>query len=164
MISRWPAEPTHQPSAPDHTTSPSRGVVEIELYKSYDWDMSPSPDEPTDSVHILPVSEARDQLPELLNRAAYTGQVTYITKRGQRVGAIVPVEVAEAAEQAEDEYLSRLASEAEAELAAGGTTRPLEEVLTELGLTHGGSVAPAPREGDPPAVSPVGNVERRPHP
>jgi antitoxin Phd len=120
--------------------------------------MSSLPDEFPDS---LPVSEARDQLAELLNRASYTGQITYVTKRGQRVGAIVPVHVAQAAEAAEAAYLARLAAEAEAELDAGGTTRPLSQVLADLELNPG-PVAPAPREGDPPAVPSTGDAERRP--
>lgn len=71
---------------------------------------------------------------DVLGRARYAGQITYITKRGQRVGAVVPVEVAEAAESAEDAYLSGLARDAEAELATGATTRPLGEVVAELKL------------------------------
>ncbi len=82
----------------------------------------------------LPISEARDHFADVLGRATYAGQITYITKRGQRVGAVVPVEVAEEAEAAEDAYLSGLARDAEAELAAGAVTRPLSEVLTNLEL------------------------------
>lgn len=121
-------------------------------YNLYTWDMS------AQHQDELSVSQARDQLPELLNQAAYTGRITYVTRRGQRIGAIVPLEVAEAAEAEEDAYLSRLAAEAEEELASGGTTRPLGQVIADLGLAeppppprtsddHLTSSAPAPRRG-----------------
>jgi prevent-host-death family protein len=123
-------------------------VLASDSYESYAWVVtSPGRDE-------LPISEARDHLTEVVGQATYTGQITYITKRGRRVGAIVPVEVAEAAEAAEDAYLSRLARDAEAELAAGAPTRTLSEVVAELDLgsisdqvdegVDGGTV-PAPR-------------------
>lgn len=51
--------------------------------------------------------------------------------------------MAEAAEAAEDAYLSGLARDAEAELAAGATARPLSEVLTELDLHE-------PDDAEPP--------------
>ena len=119
--------------------------------------MSSLPDEFPDS---LPVSEARDQLAELLNRALYTEQITYVTKQGQRVGAIVPVHVAQAGEDAEDAYLARLAAEAETELDAGGTA--FYQARFSPTAASGGAVAPAPREGDSPAVSSTGDTERHP--
>lgn len=88
----------------------------------------------TSSPEELPISDARDHLTEVVARATYGGQITYITKRGRRVGAIVPAEVAEAAEHAEDAYLARLARDAEAELAAGAPTRALAEVIADLDL------------------------------
>jgi antitoxin Phd len=39
----------------------------------------------------LPISDARDQLAEIVNRATYAGSVTYLTRRGRRVAAIVPL-------------------------------------------------------------------------
>ncbi|MGH8965017.1 MAG: type II toxin-antitoxin system prevent-host-death family antitoxin [Actinomycetes bacterium] len=99
----------------------------------------------------LPISEARDHLTEVVARATYGGQITYVTKRGRRVGAIVPVEVAEAAEAAEDEYLSGLARDAEAELATGAPARPLAEVLGDLDLGHIDDTA-GEDEPDPPIV------------
>ncbi|MCH6165958.1 type II toxin-antitoxin system prevent-host-death family antitoxin [Pseudonocardia alaniniphila] len=82
----------------------------------------------------LPISDARDHFADVLGRATYAGQITYITKRGQRVGAVVPVEVAEAAEAAEDAHLWRLAREAAEELDAGASTRPLLDVADELDI------------------------------
>lgn len=37
----------------------------------------------------MPISEARDKLADVVNRAAYTGEPTYITRRGRRLAAIV---------------------------------------------------------------------------
>lgn len=42
--------------------------------------------------------EARDTLPDIVNEAAVRGTVTYLTNRGRRVAAIVPVVIAEQAE------------------------------------------------------------------
>jgi hypothetical protein len=52
------------------------------------------------------------------------------------------------AEAAEDAYLSRLATEADAELAAGASTRALGEVLVDLGLIEW-PVVPQQKHGRP---------------
>lgn len=44
------------------------------------------------------VRELRDDLADVLNEAAVRGQITYVTNRGRRIAAVVPVPVAEAAE------------------------------------------------------------------
>lgn len=44
--------------------------------------------------------EVRAHLADAVNEAAVRNQITYITQRGRRVAAIVPVAVAEKAEQA----------------------------------------------------------------
>jgi prevent-host-death family protein len=100
----------------------------------------------------LPISDARDHFADVLGRATYAGQITYITKRGQRVGAVVPVDVAEAAEAAEDEYLSRLARDADEELGTGAPTRPLADLVEELDL------------GLPQQKTGPGDTDRRPRP
>lgn len=85
-------------------------------------------------AHDLPITNARDRLADVVNEAAYTGQVTYLTRRGRRLAAIVSVETAEAAERWEDEQLGRMADHALAEMARTGETPvPLEEVRAELG-------------------------------
>ncbi|MFL6094049.1 MAG: type II toxin-antitoxin system Phd/YefM family antitoxin [Blastococcus sp.] len=79
----------------------------------------------------MPVSDARDHLADVVNRAAYSGEAVYITRRGRRLAAIVPAEVLEAIEAAED------AADVEAVLAAraeGGAAVPWDEVKAELGL------------------------------
>lgn len=43
-------------------------------------------------------AEVRRELAAILNTTAVRGEITYITQRGRRVAAIVPLHVAEAAE------------------------------------------------------------------
>lgn len=43
----------------------------------------------------LPIFRARNQLAEVIEKARYFEGVTYLTNRGKRVAAVVPVEVAE---------------------------------------------------------------------
>ncbi|MBQ1067156.1 type II toxin-antitoxin system prevent-host-death family antitoxin [Micromonospora chalcea] len=50
----------------------------------------------------LPISDARDRLADVVSRAYYAGRITYVTRRGQRLAAVVPAELAEAIERAED--------------------------------------------------------------
>lgn len=52
----------------------------------------------------MSVAEARSQFADVLNEAAVRGRITYITNRGRRYAAVVPVQVAETAEQAQDEH------------------------------------------------------------
>lgn len=82
----------------------------------------------------LAVTDVRDRLADVVNEAAYGGQVTYVTRHGHRLAAIVPVETAEAAERWEDERLGRMADEALEEMARTGE-KPvsLDEVRRELG-------------------------------
>jgi prevent-host-death family protein len=47
-------------------------------------------------------SEARDQLPELLNRAAYRGERYVIERHGKAVAAVVPLAVLDRLEELED--------------------------------------------------------------
>ena len=47
----------------------------------------------------LPISDARDRLADVVSRAYYAGRITYVTRRGQRLAAVVPAELAEAIEQ-----------------------------------------------------------------
>jgi prevent-host-death family protein len=38
----------------------------------------------------MPISDAREHLAEVVNRAAYSGGVTYLTRGGRRLAAVVP--------------------------------------------------------------------------
>ncbi|WP_308440999.1 type II toxin-antitoxin system prevent-host-death family antitoxin [Microbispora rosea] len=51
----------------------------------------------------MSVADARRLFADVLNDAAVRGRITYITNRGRRVAAIVPVPVAEAAELVQGE-------------------------------------------------------------
>ena len=46
----------------------------------------------------VPVGKARAHLADILNAASARSRITYITSRGRRVAAIVPLAVAERAE------------------------------------------------------------------
>lgn len=94
---------------------------------SYDWYMA----EPT---HDLTISDARDHLAEVVSRAAYAGRITYVTRRGQRLAAIVPAEMAEAIERAEDADDIAAAREALARIDAGDKPVSLADLRAELGL------------------------------
>lgn len=48
----------------------------------------------------MPVAEFRKELADVINAAATRGRITYVTNRGRRIAAMVPLNIAE---QAEDE-------------------------------------------------------------
>lgn len=87
---------------------------------------------PEPSLGDLRITDARDRLAEVVNEAAYAGTVTYITRHGRRVAAVVSAEDAERLEHAEDAYLARLAGEALAEVEAGAELVPWEQAKAEL--------------------------------
>jgi len=85
----------------------------------------------------LSVSQARDQFSDAVNRAAFGGEITYITRgRGQkRAAAIVPAELVERYEVMIDEEDGRVAQQRLADLDHGRTTAiPADEVARTLGL------------------------------
>lgn len=89
----------------------------------------------SENLHDVSITDARERLADVVNEAAYTGQVTYLTRRGRRLAAIVSVATAEAAERWEDEQLSRMADESLAEMTrTDELPAPLDEVRGELGL------------------------------
>lgn len=57
----------------------------------------------------MPITEARTHLADVVNSAVYAGTVTYLTRRGRRLAAIVP-----AARLAADQAAAREAAIAEA--------------------------------------------------
>lgn len=85
----------------------------------------------------LSVSQARDKFSDAVNRAAFGGEITYVTRgRGQqRAAAIVPAELVERYEAMIDSEDGRVAQERLADLDAGRTTPILaDEVARTLGL------------------------------
>jgi prevent-host-death family protein len=79
------------------------------------------------------VSEARQDLAELVNRAAYRGERVRVTRRGKAIAAIVPIEDVDFLERYEDAMDLRLAMEALAD-PENAATYSLDEVEKELGL------------------------------
>ncbi len=69
----------------------------------------------------LSVAEAREQFSEAINRAAYGKERIFVTRRGKRVVAIVPVEDVEALEAIEDRIDLEEAAKARAEAKEKGT-------------------------------------------
>jgi prevent-host-death family protein len=53
----------------------------------------------TDGPVEMNTRDVRAKIADVVNAAAVYGQTTYITHRGRRVAAVVPVPVAEAAER-----------------------------------------------------------------
>jgi hypothetical protein len=85
----------------------------------------------------LPVHQARDHFSEAVNRAAYAGEVTWVTRgrNRQRAAAIVPAWLVEAYEQMLDDQDGRIAAERLAEIRAGhADTVPAQDAAQELGL------------------------------
>ncbi|MHA6798679.1 type II toxin-antitoxin system Phd/YefM family antitoxin [Bounagaea algeriensis] len=68
-------------------------------------------DDPSDGVDVN-LSNARPHLSDYAEKAKQ-GQTVYLTNRGKRVAALVPVDVAEAHAELEDTYWARRAAEAE---------------------------------------------------
>ncbi|WP_199435571.1 type II toxin-antitoxin system prevent-host-death family antitoxin [Qaidamihabitans albus] len=69
----------------------------------------------------LAVSDARNRIAELVD-SAEDGEIAYLTRRGTRVAAIVPADVAEEHERLEDQYWSRRAEQARERIASGEDT------------------------------------------
>jgi len=96
--------------------------------------MSALPEESGVSTDVteLPVSEARNRMAELLDAVA-DGEFVYLTRRGRRVAALLPADIAERYEQIEDDYWARRAAEAHERLAAHPeATVPWDQVIAEL--------------------------------
>jgi prevent-host-death family protein len=95
--------------------------------------MSAQPVGPADEHGVieLPASEARSRISELLDAVA-SGEFIYLTRRGKRVAALMPADIAENYEKIEDEYWARRADEARARLAAGeDEVIPFDQLIAE---------------------------------
>jgi len=71
----------------------------------------------------LSVSQARDRLSDAVNRAAFGGEITYVTRgrSQQRAAAIVPAELVERYEAMLDAQDGEIAAKRLAEIEAGRT-------------------------------------------
>ena len=87
------------------------------------------------SGHRLPVSEARQDLAEMLNRVAYGHERIILGRRGKSVAALVPMEDLELIEKLEDEIDVAAAKRVIAEMKRKGEKPiPWSKVKKELGL------------------------------
>lgn len=93
------------------------------MYMTYIWSMS--------APHDLEVTvtDARGQLPELLETQVRDGGVVYLTRYGRRVGAVVPADVAERIAELEDAYWT---ARAEQVLAKNEPTMAWDEAVAKL--------------------------------
>ena len=83
----------------------------------------------------LSVSQARDHFSDAVNRAAFGGEITYVTRgRGHhRAAAIVPADLVERYEELIDREDGRIATERLADIEAGRvTTLSADEVARVL--------------------------------
>ncbi|WP_432821825.1 type II toxin-antitoxin system Phd/YefM family antitoxin [Trichloromonas sp.] len=78
------------------------------------------------------VSDARENLGEVVDRARYTHERVVLTKRGKEVGAIISIDDLRLLEMLEDQLDIKMAREAIAE--SRGERIPYEEVRKKLGL------------------------------
>lgn len=97
------------------------GTMAYETYTPYSGIMSE-----------MPVSDARQHLSDVVNRAAYSGEAVYLTRRGRRLAAVVPVEMLEAMEAAQDAADVAAAREA---LAEDGPIVSLADFRAQLGMS-----------------------------
>jgi len=82
----------------------------------------------------LNVSRARDEFPEVVNRAAYAKERTIVSRRGKDVAAVVPMEDLRRLERLTREEQDRLdIEEARIALAEPGRRLPLREFMKGLG-------------------------------
>jgi prevent-host-death family protein len=84
----------------------------------------------------LPVSKAREDLADALNRVAYRGERIVLERRGKRVAAIVSVEDLDLLEELEDQMDLESARKALADVRRHGTV-PWEKVKTALRQRRG---------------------------
>jgi len=83
------------------------------------------------------VSKAREEFPDILNRAAYAKERTIVSRRGKDLAAVIPIEDLRLLERLAREEIDRIDIEdARAALkeAEEKGTIPLEEVKKRLGL------------------------------
>ncbi len=85
----------------------------------------------------LNVSKAREEFPDVLNRAAYGKERTIVSRRGKELAAVIPIEDLRLLERLAQEEMDRVdledARAALAEAEEKGTI-PLEKAKKRLGL------------------------------
>lgn len=106
------------------------GCQPAHLLASYASGMNAELSGSADSGDVLelPATEARNRMAELLDAVA-EGNFVYLTRRGKRVAALMPADVAENYERVEDEYWARRADEAREQ---AGDAVPWEQAIAAL--------------------------------
>jgi prevent-host-death family protein len=85
----------------------------------------------------LNVSKAREEFPDVVNRAAYGKERTIVSRRGKDLAAVIPMEDLRLLERLAQDEMDRIDMEAaHAALAEPGENIPLERVKEELGLSE----------------------------
>jgi len=89
----------------------------------------------------LSISKAREEFPEVLNRAAYGKERTIVSRRGKDLAAVIPIEDLRLLERLAREEVERLDIEdarAALQEAKEKGTIPLRELMQELGNSRSG--------------------------
>ena len=84
----------------------------------------------------LTIMKAREELPEIISRAAYGSETTVVSRRGKDLAAIIPMEDLHLLERLAKEELDRIdIADALASLEDGKKhgTIPLRDLMLELG-------------------------------
>jgi len=84
----------------------------------------------------LSVSKAREEFPEVVNRAAYGKERTIVSRRGKDLAAVIPIEDLRLLERLAQEEIDRIdVEDARAALkeAEEKGTSPLRDLVRELG-------------------------------
>ncbi len=113
-------------------TTPCKGrssclILVVDSYRSYDW---------YTAMTRLNVSKAREEFPEVVNRAAYGKERTIVSRRGKDLAAVIPIEDLRLLERLAQEEMDRIDIEdARAALkeAEEKGTIPLRDLMRELG-------------------------------
>ncbi|MHA7627576.1 type II toxin-antitoxin system Phd/YefM family antitoxin [Corallococcus sp. M7] len=100
------------------------------------------------------ITEARDDLAELLNRAAYGKERLVLTRHGKKLVAVIPFEDLEALEALEDRRDIQKADAARRE-SEGQPRVAWKQVKAELGLTKKAKKAKKTASGRAPAGGPA---------
>lgn len=105
---------------------PSSPILVMDSYKLYDW-YTP--------MTRFNVSKAREEFPEIVNRAAYGKERTIVSRRGKDLAAVIPIEDLRLLERLAQEEMDRIDLEdARAALkeAEEKGTIPLRDLMREL--------------------------------
>jgi prevent-host-death family protein len=82
----------------------------------------------------LNVSQAREEFPDVVNRAAYGKERTIVSRRGKDLAAVIPMEDLRLLERLAREEMDRQdLMEARAALAEQGESIPLREFMKQVG-------------------------------